>query len=159
VKGDLHQRLQAALHRAWRDGVFKQESLSAEMGKSQRSVSAYLRKDADAGALDLDEADLALRHIGSSLPDFLAKAPPRELSDAERLAHALAARREVQPWVEGLLSVPAKKLPAVLELIGVGVRAATGQVIPGNSGSRAAPTPARRTTRARGSRPRAPKTR
>jgi hypothetical protein len=157
VRGELHQRLVAALAAALRSGTVTQESLAKAVDMHQTTVSGIIKRN--AGTLDLDEAAAALRHIGSSLPDFLAKAPPRELSDAERLAHALAARPEVQPWVEGLLSVPAKKLPAVLELIGVGVRAATGQVIPGNSGSRAAPTPARRTTRARGSRPRAPKTR
>jgi predicted transcriptional regulator len=155
VRGELHQRLVAAVAAALRSGTVTQESLAKAVGMHQTTVSGIIRRN--AGTLDLDEADAALRHIGSSMADFLANLPPRGLSDAERLAHALSVRMELRPWIEGLLRVPVKKLPAVLELITVGVRAATGTAIPGNTGSRPAPRTARRTTAARAQRPRAPK--
>lgn len=115
VKGELHRRLQERLQRAWRDGAFKQESLSAQMEKSQRSISQFLRGDDDAGALDLDEADVALRHIGSSLLEFLSGLPPRELTETERLAIDLDARPHLKAFVADLLPVPKSRLGGVLE--------------------------------------------
>ena len=116
MKGELHRRLQERLHRAWRDGAFKQESLSAQMQKSQRSISQFLRGDDDAGALDLDEADAALRHIGSSLLDFLKGLPARELTDTERLAIDLDDRPHLKAFVADLLPVPKTQLGEVLDL-------------------------------------------
>lgn len=76
----LHERLHALLQQKWRSGEFTQESLAKAVGKEQTTVGSYLRGD-KAGPLDLDEADAALRHIRSSLKDFIsdpayAPAPP-----------------------------------------------------------------------------------
>jgi transcriptional regulator with XRE-family HTH domain len=157
-KGPLHERLQATLRQAWVSKAITQESLAKATGQSQENIGQYLR-GGKAGALNVDQADAALRHIGSSLAEFLANVPPRDLSDVERLARDLAGRKELQPWVEGLLSVPGLKLPAVLELINVGVRAATGKAIAGSTGSPGAPKKGRRTTAGSRSRPRALKQR
>jgi hypothetical protein len=116
VKGELHRRLQERLHKAWREGAFKQESLSVQMEKSQRSISQYLRGTSDAGALDLDEADAALRHIGSSLKDFLSGVPPRELTETERLAIDLDERPHLRDFVADLLPVPKTQLGGVLDV-------------------------------------------
>lgn len=127
MKGELHRRVQAQLQKAWKAGVFKQESLSAVMKKSQRSVSEYLRGAAQAGALDLDEAAAALHHANSSLDDFLAGLPARDLSAADAIARRLEGRDDLIGLVEVLLGVPKKRLPAVIEQIDVGVFVATGR--------------------------------
>jgi hypothetical protein len=157
VRGALHQRLTAVLAAKLRGGDVTQESLAKAVGMHQTTVSGIIKRN--AGTLDLDEADAALRHIGSSLDDFLANVPPRELSDVERLARDLAVRKDLQPWVEGLLSVPGLKLPAVLELINVGVRAATGKAIAGSTGSPGAAKKGQRTRAESKQRPRALKRR
>jgi hypothetical protein len=115
VKGDLHRQLQALLHREWKKGTLKQESLSVQMENSQNSVSAYLRGTSDAGALDLDEADAALRNIGSSLLDFLSGVPPRELTATERLAIDLDDRPHLKEFVADLMPVPKTQLGGVLD--------------------------------------------
>lgn len=155
MKGDLHQRLQALLHHEWKQGAVKQESLSLQLAKSQNSVSAYLRGTSDAGALDLDEAAAALHHVGSSLEAFLARTPPRTLTDSERLVRALDSRPEVKALLEDLLRVPRPQLAAVLELIGnlvVSIGRRGGQT----PGSPSAPTTAARTTPEPRRRPTAP---
>ncbi len=154
MRGDLHQRLVVTLSAALRSGAVTQESLAKAVRLHQTTVSGIIKRN--AGTLDLDAADAALRHIGSSLADFLANLPPRDLSDADRLAQRLSVRMELRPWIEGLLSVPVKKLPAVLELINVGVRAATGRAIQGSTESRPVPTKARRTRAESTPRPKGP---
>jgi hypothetical protein len=111
---DLNERLRAVLYRAWEEGV-KIESLASAIGKTTQSVRDYLNQ-LKGGPLDLEEADRALRHIGSSLSDFLAGQPPREVTDAERLAQELEARPEVVSFVRDLLPLKEPKLSAVLEL-------------------------------------------
>jgi transcriptional regulator with XRE-family HTH domain len=146
-KGPLHERLQATLRQAWVSKAITQESLAKATGQSQENMGQYLR-GGKAGALNVDQADAALRHIGSSLAEFLANVPPRELTDAEKLAQKLVLRKELREWVEGLLNVPKKQLPAVLTLLNLGIRSAIGLEITGNTESLAEPTEARRTTRA-----------
>jgi transcriptional regulator with XRE-family HTH domain len=148
LKGELHKGLRATLTAAWTNGAFTQDSLCASMGKSQRSVSQYLNGEADAGALDLDEAAAALAHAGSSLPEFLASVPPRPLTRAERLGNRLEGRDDVIDLVEALLDVPPKRLPAVRELISAGFYAATGRRLKLPSGSAIGNAPATRTTKA-----------
>lgn len=149
VKGVLHQRLQARLQAAWKAGELKQESLSLPMQKSQRSVSAYLRGDADAGALDLDEADAALMHIGSSLAEFLADTPPRDLSREEALARSLASKPKLRDMVEALTDVRPPRLSEALELVrgaviwAIGTREARKRGWLTTPGEEAPQTPAR----------------
>jgi hypothetical protein len=161
VKGVFHARLRAVLHRAV---VIEKKSSPAElavaMGKTPRSLRLYFELGNDkAGALDLDEAEIALSRIGSSLAEFLANVPPRELSESDQLAHRIAARKDLQPWVEGLLKIPKQQLPSALSMIAVGIRAATGIAIEQNSESQRGPTPERRTKSGPARRPRALKQR
>lgn len=72
LRGPYHDALRALLERAWRGGQLKPDSLAAEMGQDPSTLGKYLRGDRKAGALDLDEADTALRHIGSTLHAFIA---------------------------------------------------------------------------------------
>lgn len=115
MKGALHQQLRRALDDACQRKACTQESLGAAMGKSQRSVGQYLSDE--AGALDLDEADAALHHVGSTLQGFLSGAPLRALTESERLACALVERPALLEFVADLLLVPKTQLPAILELI------------------------------------------
>lgn len=126
-------------------GSITQESIATEIGKTQTGVGKYLLDK--GGALDLDEADAALRHIGSSLIEFLAGAPPRQLTDAERLGQVIAQRPGLRRVVELLLSVPKKRLDAVADLIQTVVLPAIGRSSPENDEDPAAPTPVRRTTK------------
>lgn len=79
----LHEQLRALLQRKWKDGELTQESLANAIEMDQTSAGHYLRGD-KAGMLDLDEADMALRHINSSLMEFVNDparvpiAPPAE---------------------------------------------------------------------------------
>lgn len=154
VRGEFHQRLRATLADAVQRRVCKQETLAAALEKDQTTISKYLNDK--VGTLDLDEADIALRHIGSSLADFLAGQPAQPLTAIDQLARTLASKRLLLPWVEGLLRVPEKQLPGVLALIDVGVRAGTGKAVIGRTESPSAPTAARRTARGSMRRPRAP---
>lgn len=99
----------------WKAGSFDQTSLAQAVGKDQTTIGSYLNGK-KAGTLDVDEADAALRHIGSSLPDFLAHAPARELTRTDELARALLTRPELAELVEDLLPVPKTKLAHVIEL-------------------------------------------
>src|SRR4051794_753479 len=86
----LHGRLQRVLQDAWKRNVCTQDSLARAIGKTQTSVGQYLlANDKKSGPLDLDEAAAALHHIGSSLADFIAGAPPQDLTASERLARAI----------------------------------------------------------------------
>jgi transcriptional regulator with XRE-family HTH domain len=115
-RGPLHNRLHATLREAWLSKAVTQESLARAIGKSQESVGQYLRAT-KAGTLDLDEADAALHHIGSSLDAFLATMPPRPLTPTERLARELESRPEMQAVILDLLRVPRPRLGAVLALL------------------------------------------
>lgn len=124
LKGPLHVRLQNLLHEAWVAKTITQESLAKAIGNSQENTGQYLRRG-KAGALDLDQADAALRHIGSSLTSFLQQAPARELTDAERIGQMVDQRPGLRRVVELLLSVPKTRLDAVAELIRTVVLPAT----------------------------------
>lgn len=115
MKGTYHDRLRATLSQATENGICTQESLSRVMGKTQTGVGKYLL--GKGGALDVDEAATALEHIGSSLPEFLAGVPMKELSPTERLARALEGRPALRQLVEVLLPVPKTRLAAVVELV------------------------------------------
>lgn len=147
MKGALHQRLRAELLNGMRANGISQESLGAAMdGKSHRSVGQYL--DDEAGALDLDEADAALQHVGSSLEAFLAKAAPRTLTPTEKMARALVARPALIDLVEDLLRVPKTKLSDVIELTRGLSRLPNSRRGAKTPGSNDAPRPVRRTTKA-----------
>ena len=70
VRGQYHQKLLAFLQARWKAHAFTQDSLGRELGKDQTSMGKYLKDT--AGTLDLDEADAALTHAGSSLRMFIA---------------------------------------------------------------------------------------
>lgn len=147
MKGPLHERLQKALQEATAKGTATQDSLSRATngGKTQTGFGKYLQ--GKGGALDLDEAEIALRHIGSSLQDFLNGLPPRELTPDEIVCRDLLHRAALLELVKALLEIKKPQLPAVLELIRTFVLPATGPHGPRTRGSRSAPTRARRTTK------------
>jgi hypothetical protein len=60
-----------------------------------------------------------LEHIGSSLSEFLAGVPPRELTATERLARALSTRTELRELVEALMPVPKPRVSEVLDAVRV----------------------------------------
>lgn len=71
VRGPYHHALRELLVSKHREKVFTQESLARATGKNQSTMGQYLRPNGTAGTLDLDEADAALDHIGSSLKAFI----------------------------------------------------------------------------------------
>lgn len=147
TKGPLHARLQKVLHDAWRANSITQESLAKAIGNSQENTGQYLR-GGKAGALDIDQADAALRHIGSSLERFLSGQPPRTLTDAERLGQLIDSRPGLRRVVELLLSVPKTRLSAVADLIQKVVLPATARSVGEIVEFPDAPTRAPRTTKA-----------
>lgn len=140
----LHARLQALLQERWKAGAFDQVSLAKAIGKDQTTVGQYLR-NGKAGPLDLDEAAAALEHIGSSLADFIAALPPRDLSAADILCREVVGREDVIPAVKALLAVPRKRLHGVLLQIENGVFVATGRTVRLTAESETETTPASRT--------------
>jgi len=70
VRGPYHRLLvRWILEELARQDV-TQDSLGAVVDMHQTTIGGILRKD--KGTFDLDEADLALRHLGSSLKAFIA---------------------------------------------------------------------------------------
>lgn len=136
----LHERLHALLFDAYKRGEFTQESLGAAIGQSQENAGAYL-KGRKAGALDVDEAEDALRHIGSSLVEFLTKAPPREMTAGEKLARALDVRPDLAPVVTALLDVSPQRLLQIRDGIDALVRIARDPRKARRGGSRGGNTP------------------
>lgn len=114
----LHGRLQALLQDRYKAGVFDQVSLAKAIGKDQTTVGHYLRGNDEkkAGTLDLDEAASALQHVNSSLGEFMAGAPPRTLTAAERAARDLVLIPEMLALITDLLRVPQTRRDEVLEL-------------------------------------------
>jgi hypothetical protein len=72
VRGSFHQALHRILVNKYAEKAFTQESLARATGLNQSTIGQYLRPNGTAGTLDLDEADAALAHIGSSLTAFIA---------------------------------------------------------------------------------------
>lgn len=144
MKGPLHDQLHRALRDAWQAKRITQESLAQAIGNSQVNAGLYLR-GGKAGALDLDQADAALRHIGSSLRDFLDGLPARPLTEAERLGQLLTEKPVLREVVQLLRDVPRKQLGAVVRLIETLVLPALGMSTPTTAAPTNAPTPARRT--------------
>lgn len=147
VRGPLQARLQAELQAAWKRGGLTQESLAKAIGKKQTTVGQYLLNKR-AGNLDLDEADAALRHIGSTLADFLASVPPRELTPTEILVRQLATRPELEELVRDLIPAQRPRLRAAIVAARWVLRAASGTPAETSSGSHAGPTRDSRTKRA-----------
>lgn len=119
MKGPLHRRLHALLYAAWQaertdPRKIKQESLAADLGQNQRNISGYLNQKG-AGTLDLDEAEIALRHVGLTLAEFMAGAPPAEPSESERLARDVMARPDLLAIVKDLLPLEGIALAVVRE--------------------------------------------
>lgn len=129
MKGALNQRLQALLADAWTSGRLKQESLAHALDKDQRTISNYVNLKPVAGPLDLDEADAALRHLGSNLEEFLENAPLRDLTFQERMAQELLTRPDLAGLIEDLLPVPRPQLGDVLWLARALGRLASGKPI------------------------------
>lgn len=108
MRGPYHRALQTLLEQARKAGKLTQESLAEDVEKEQTTVGKYLRDK--AGTLDLDEADAALRHVGSNLRAFIndparvhpSNDPPvlvqRLMRHAEfvQFCEAVAALREPQ---------------------------------------------------------------
>lgn len=122
----LHERLHALIQQKSRAKEVTQESLAAAIGKDQTTVGLYIRGD-KAGPLDLDEAADALKHIGSSLQEFLAGVPPADLTASERLARDLEQKPEIVAFVEDLLRVPKPRLAQALPLLRETVYLAIGR--------------------------------
>lgn len=156
----LHRQLRAFLRTEWQAGRCTQESLAAAVGKSQTVIGQYLLlNDAKSGALDLDEADAALRHVGSNLTDFIAGVPPRTLTETDQIAQELVTRPELVAFVKALLPVPKSRLAEVIEMASGLARLAIvrrGGRTPGSSGGH---RPAPRTKSARGRRRSVPRDR
>lgn len=73
MRGGYHQALKRLLLTKYAEKAFTQESLALVTGLDQTTVGQYLKPNGGkAGTFDLDEAQAALDHIGSSLRDFLA---------------------------------------------------------------------------------------
>src|SRR5690349_1781286 len=70
MRGPYHRALQSLLDQARKLGKLTQESLAEDLEMDQTTVGRYLRDK--AGTLDLDDADRALKHIGSDLRAFVA---------------------------------------------------------------------------------------
>jgi hypothetical protein len=93
LRGDYHRRLRGVLLEALARQAITQESLGVAVQMHQTTIGGILKKD--EGTLDLDEADAALRHIGSSLRDFISDpmnvvAPPVPSKTVLQLASTLA---------------------------------------------------------------------
>lgn len=146
----LHDRLQLLLREAWRSKTITQEALGQAIGLSQTSIGHYLRPGGKAGPLDLDQADAALRHIGSSLGEFVEGVPPRTLTRAERLASDLQSHPDVLELVEALLTVPQPQQPDVVALIRGLVLPAIGRRAGQTAGLPNGPKRARHTIKGRG---------
>lgn len=71
VRGPYHRLLFGLLSEKYAQRAFTQESLGAAVEKDQKSIGNYLN-DKNGAPLDLDEADAALAHIGTSLKAFIA---------------------------------------------------------------------------------------
>ena len=140
----LHERLQSLLQDSWRAGVFTQGSLARAIGKDQTNVGQYLR-GGKAGPLNLDEADAALRHIGSSLEDFLAGIPPRPLTPTDQVLRGLAHRPVLIQLVRDMLDVPLPQLAAVIAWARTAVELAIGPPAGRTGAPRAGTTRGRRT--------------
>lgn len=72
VRGGYHQALKRLLLMKYAEKAFTQESLATVTHKDQTTAGQYLKAKGKAGTFDLDEADAALHHIGSSLREFIA---------------------------------------------------------------------------------------
>lgn len=70
MRGRYHRALRGVLERASKAKLFTQESLAEDLGREQTGIGKYLKDK--AGPLDLDEAEIALKHVGIDLKDFVA---------------------------------------------------------------------------------------
>lgn len=70
VRGPYHQALVELFLRKSAEKAITQDSLGRALGKDQTWAGKYFR--GISGPLDLDDADAALAHIGSSLKAFIA---------------------------------------------------------------------------------------
>lgn len=98
MRGSYHQALKRFLLTKYAERAFTQESLARATGKEQTTIGQYLKPHGRAGTLDLDEADAALAHVGSSLAAFIAdpgnvvvRRPPRSkvAADLAKILQAL----------------------------------------------------------------------
>jgi hypothetical protein len=116
VRGSYHRELAALLNqKVAEDGGVTQASIGSAVDMHPSTVGGILRKD--EGTFDLDEADAALRHVGSTLKDFVMSRPPRPLTEAEELARALETRPALRDLVKALLPVPKTRLAAVVAFV------------------------------------------
>lgn len=82
MRGPYHEHLLRLLLLKYAEGAFTQESLARALGQDQKTSGNYLR--GKGGALDLDEADAALRHAcNTTLKAFIAD-PARTISMPSR---------------------------------------------------------------------------
>lgn len=101
VRGPYHQALLKLLLVKYAERAFTQESLALATGKEQTTIGQYLKPTGKAGTLDLDEADAALAHIGSSLKAFLTDpstaVTPRRTPQISPVAKQLAVALQGLP--------------------------------------------------------------
>jgi hypothetical protein len=71
MRGPYHHLLRAALKAAVDQKLCTQESLASDLKKDQTTIGKYLRDLPVSGSLDLDEADIALKHLKSDLKTFI----------------------------------------------------------------------------------------
>jgi hypothetical protein len=116
VRGTYHARLRATLVEATREPGCDQTSLAEALKRDQSGLSKYLRDE--AGTMDLDEADKALRHCGlGGLLEFVTNTPPpRPHEDVPPRILTLVQQPEIMALLQDLLDVPPKRRA---ELLGI----------------------------------------
>lgn len=110
----LADRLAATLKAAQPTSKFTQSSLAVAMGGVDQTTAGRLLKK---GKATLDNADAALRHIGSSLKDFVNGVPPREMTDVEKLARKVTAREDWQRLLTAVERLTPWEIDGAIEIL------------------------------------------
>jgi hypothetical protein len=135
MRGPLHERLIALLKDCINRGDCTQESVARSAGVHQTTVSGVLQRN--AGTFDLDAADAVLRHVGSSLAEFAAGVPPRDVTADDQLLQRLNDRPPLKELVAELLDVvPKTKAADVVRLARAVLLPAIARRSPRTAGSR-----------------------
>jgi predicted XRE-type DNA-binding protein len=135
MRGPLHERLIALLKQCITRGDCTQESVARAAGVHQTTVSGVLQRN--AGTFDLDAADAVLRHVGSSLAEFAANIPPRDVTADDQMIQRLNDRPPLKELVAELLDVvPKTKAADVVRLARAVLLPAIAKRSPRTGGSR-----------------------
>lgn len=104
MRGAYHSALRALIVKARKDNLFVQESMGKAIGRDQKTISNYL---AGKRTLDLDEAEAALVHIGSTLREFVNDpANVRPVVDLSVRIRRLMTLDEFASLVDALSALP-----------------------------------------------------